>query len=200
MVNQEIFGGLISALSRGETLQKAMISLYNAGYSKKEIQESATLLKSQTPEQIMQKSVQDKKQKFLKKTQKKKIEEKQKTIKLTENLSPEKKPRHFQSGIHSQRVSKYGQKPAPEFKTVIDQTIRNLRDLKSPIQVVKPDADFKPPIIIQRVSDYNSQKPKKASKIIVVILFALLIILLGSLIALFIFRNQLIEIFNNFGF
>ncbi len=200
MVNQEIFGGLISALSRGESLQKAMISLYNAGYSKKEIQESAMLLKSQTPEQIMQKSVQDKKQKSLKETQKKKIEEKQKTIKLTENLSPEKKPRHFQPGRHSQPVSKYGKEAPPEFKAVIDQAIKNLRDLKSPIQVVKPDADFKPPIIIQRVSDYNGQRPKKASKTVVIILFVLLVILLGSLVALFIFRNQLIEIFNNFGF
>jgi hypothetical protein len=38
MVNQEILGGLISALERGESLKKAMMSMYSAGYKKEEIE------------------------------------------------------------------------------------------------------------------------------------------------------------------
>ncbi|MEK6824122.1 MAG: hypothetical protein AABY06_03745 [Nanoarchaeota archaeon] len=39
MVNEEILGGLRHALNRGESLEKAMISFYNAGYRKDEIEE-----------------------------------------------------------------------------------------------------------------------------------------------------------------
>jgi len=44
MVNQEILWGLKSALERGQSLKKAMLSFYNAGYNKNEIEESAKYL------------------------------------------------------------------------------------------------------------------------------------------------------------
>jgi len=50
MVNQEILGGLRLVLNRGESLEKAMLSFYNAGYKKEEIEEAAKFL--QNPEQI----------------------------------------------------------------------------------------------------------------------------------------------------
>ena len=40
MINQEIFWGLKSALERKQSLKLAMISLNNAGYDKKEIEEA----------------------------------------------------------------------------------------------------------------------------------------------------------------
>ena len=52
MVNQEILGGLRLVLNRGESLEKAMLSFYNAGYRKEEIEEAAQFL--QNPEQIQQ--------------------------------------------------------------------------------------------------------------------------------------------------
>ena len=39
MVNKDILGGLKVALSRGDSLQSAMQSFYNAGYTKEEIEE-----------------------------------------------------------------------------------------------------------------------------------------------------------------
>ena len=48
MVNQAIFEGLKRATKKGETLRKAMISFYNAGYPKEEIEEAARLLKTQS--------------------------------------------------------------------------------------------------------------------------------------------------------
>jgi len=48
MVNEEILGGLVSALSRGESLEKAMFSFYNAGYGKNDIEEATRELYNQT--------------------------------------------------------------------------------------------------------------------------------------------------------
>ena len=48
MINEAIFNGLIEALARGESLQNAMFSFYNAGYGKKEIEEAARELYRQT--------------------------------------------------------------------------------------------------------------------------------------------------------
>ncbi len=44
MVNQEILGGLKHALNSGEPLEKAMLSFYNAGYKKEEIEEAARFI------------------------------------------------------------------------------------------------------------------------------------------------------------
>jgi len=53
MVNEEIFGGLKSALERGSSLEKAMLTLFNSGYKREEIEEAARgLLESQSEAQI----------------------------------------------------------------------------------------------------------------------------------------------------
>ncbi len=43
-MNEEILGGLKSALERGESMNKAMMTFYNAGYKKEEIEEAARFL------------------------------------------------------------------------------------------------------------------------------------------------------------
>lgn len=47
MPKQDIIGGLKSALERGESLRQAMITFYNAGYKKEEIEEAARALHEQ---------------------------------------------------------------------------------------------------------------------------------------------------------
>jgi hypothetical protein len=44
MINQDIIEGLKLAMSRGETLEQAMNSFYNAGYKKQDIENSARQL------------------------------------------------------------------------------------------------------------------------------------------------------------
>ena len=44
MPNQEILGGLRHALNQGESLEKAMLSFYNSGYRKEEIEEAARFI------------------------------------------------------------------------------------------------------------------------------------------------------------
>jgi len=46
VVNDDLLGGLKSGLERGEPLQKVMMSLYNSGYKKDEIEEAAHALSS----------------------------------------------------------------------------------------------------------------------------------------------------------
>ena len=46
-MSEEILSGLRSAMSRGDTLQEAMQSFYNAGYLKKDIDAAARKLQSQ---------------------------------------------------------------------------------------------------------------------------------------------------------
>ena len=44
MTNEEILGGLKSALERGESLKKAMMTFFNAGYKREEIEDAARTL------------------------------------------------------------------------------------------------------------------------------------------------------------
>ncbi|MBU2503497.1 MAG: hypothetical protein KJ879_00380 [Nanoarchaeota archaeon] len=49
MPSQDLIEGLKYALSRGDTLDKAMMTFYNSGYPKAEVEEAASELKSQSP-------------------------------------------------------------------------------------------------------------------------------------------------------
>lgn len=48
MVNDEILSGLRMAVSKGELLHKAMMSFYNSGYNKDEIEEAARIIKNES--------------------------------------------------------------------------------------------------------------------------------------------------------
>lgn len=52
MVNDEILGGLKSALERGESMKRAMMTLFNAGYNKGEIEEAARNLTEPSTNQL----------------------------------------------------------------------------------------------------------------------------------------------------
>lgn len=47
MPNQEILGGLKYAINKGESLEKVMLSFYNAGYTKEEIEEAARFIQQE---------------------------------------------------------------------------------------------------------------------------------------------------------
>jgi hypothetical protein len=47
MKKEDIIGGLKSALSRGESMNKAMMTFFNAGYTKEDIESAAGLLHMQ---------------------------------------------------------------------------------------------------------------------------------------------------------
>ncbi len=52
MANMEILEGLRAGLERGQSLKRTMMSFYNAGYSKAEIEEAARALSQQPKEPV----------------------------------------------------------------------------------------------------------------------------------------------------
>jgi len=85
MVNEDILGGLKSALIRGETLKKAMMTLYNSGYKKNYIEEAAAVVQQMTSQGVV-------------------IQKQTAIVKPVEKVVPEK----FQQQTSFQGVSNYG--------------------------------------------------------------------------------------------
>lgn len=139
MVRDDLFGGLKLALSKGETLRKAMITLYNAGYKKEEIEDAAKLLQEQLRNKQVQLSKQfSKPKKVFKKTLQKQI--KPKKISIKENqISP------------SKQISSYG----------------------------------------------NSLQSYQINRMTLIILISFLILLVGTLITVLLFRQSIVEFLNN---
>lgn len=121
MVNKEILEGLRNAMTRGNTLYQAMMSFYNAGYSKQEIEEAAKEIHSSPSVSTQpQKAVSKQPQKTIQKPQATKpstplpspsvstqpkpvLKQQQKPIQKQEEIAPKEK--------NNQLVSKYEGKP-----------------------------------------------------------------------------------------
>jgi hypothetical protein len=144
MTNEEILYGLKAALERGQTLNSAMLSFFNAGYERAEIEEAAMAL-AQVPE----------------------------------NIIPTKKP----------------EKPVLPIAPVSSPP-----KVSTPVQpVIKPKEDISEKVP-QKASNYGEKKNNKLStlnKFIIVILVILLLILISSVIAIFIFKDQIISWLNS---
>jgi len=157
MVNEEILEGLKSAMLRGETLKQAMISFYNAGYKKQEIEISAKVLLQSQPQ--IQKPVQQQQpanQKYPKYIQAKPV---QQPVNISQNVSYYGKP------LKQKQPKKIIQKPKP---------------------ISQP----------QKVSNYGTSQTKPKGKIAILILVFLLLFLLGILISVFFFKEELVDFFN----
>ena len=131
MVKEEILEGLKYALAKGEPLAEAMMTFYNAGYLKKDIEEAARAL--QAPQ-------------------------------LSQTQQPLQQP------------TQPGQQPL--------QQARQPGQLQAPVKVV------------QRVSEYK-ERPKTAGKAVILLLVFFLVVLLGILVAVFLFKDELSELLGN---
>jgi hypothetical protein len=226
MINEEIIGGLVSALSRGEPLEKAMMTFFNAGYGKDEIEESAQEVYKQLGPQAMgiaKGSLQDK------------IDEIAIKAGVTEDKTPKALPAnpnvnadkiqlqntsdkkapdinnpHKEKNKVPQNVSQYGNnnlnnnqyQNADDITNKIVDAIKGIKGVSIPsrIEIVQRNIDSKPsPSVIQKVSDYSGAPQKTVSKAATYILIVVLILLLGALAAVFFFKADLIKFFNNAG-
>ncbi len=157
MINPEILGGLKSAMLRGESVKQAMISFYNAGYKKQDIEDSAkTLLQLQQPVQQPVQQAQPVNEKYPKYIPAKPV---QQPVKI------------------SQKVSNYG---IPRTK-------------KQPKKIIQKPKPVSQP---QKVSNYGTPPTKPKGKIAILILVFLLLFLLGILVSVFFFKEELIDFFN----
>jgi len=93
MVNQEIVGGIEIAVNRGYSVDDAMISFYNAGYDRNEIEEAARYVKSKKEKFVEETKEQKDKPEEKKKERKIKHQRKkknQKQNKMFQNINPTK--------------------------------------------------------------------------------------------------------------
>jgi hypothetical protein len=145
MVNDEILGGLKSALERGESLKRAMMTFFNAGYKREEIEEAAGILNSQ--------------------------------------------------GIQPATSSTTPQPPAITKPIVPPRSVQSdeyvpSAPMSEPVQLQQQNQAVK-----QKVSNYGDESKSKA---LIFILIGILVFLLGTLLAIFIFKNELINFFSSF--
>jgi hypothetical protein len=136
MVNQEILEGIRRAVYKGESLRDAMMSFYNSGYKKADIEEAA---------------------------------------------------RAFQAGQFQNRTQSHE----------IPNPIKNVNFLTQQIKSLAQDIN-KPqeqPKMVQKVSNYEKVKEGLSNKVWIIILSIILLLLLGGLIASFLFKQELIDFF-----
>ncbi|MCK4647455.1 hypothetical protein KAT24_00820 [Candidatus Pacearchaeota archaeon] len=171
MVNEVILGALRSALTRGESLKRAMMTLYNAGYKKEEISEAARLIN----ENGLASSEQPTSQVDTKKLQ---------------------QPVTAQMLAPSTQLSSKSSQPKQLAKQI--QQPQTLQQLQVPQQQVQQPMQQQPPAqnMLQKVSGYG-QPPKPGSKTMIIILGFLLLLLMGILVTIFLFKDELLGFFNN---
>jgi hypothetical protein len=221
MINEEIIGGLVSALSRGQTLESAMMTFYNAGYDKQEIEDSAKEVYKQVGPQKMgvDGSLQETLDEIAIKAGVPVTKDKpaEKPVEPPKETPPEKIVLQNQTEKKPPETTppvKVEEKPAPQtisppvdrnyqsqtdINNKIEEAIKGLRPVNIPskIEIVHKNIDSKSPNVVQHVSDYSSQKT--ISKSVTYVLIGILIVLLIALGAVFLFKDDLIKLFNDLG-
>jgi hypothetical protein len=145
MINEEILGGLKSALERGESLKRAMMTFFNAGYKKEEIEEAAKNLTAQNVQPV-----------------------------ATEpKIIPTSKPISIPKEVKPVEVL-----PAEPIKVQLT-----------------PQVKTQSPTVKQNVSSYGEEPKDKA---LIFVLVSVLIFLVGVLLSIFIFKEELINFFSSF--
>ncbi len=211
VINESILGALNSALARGESLKKAMMTLYNSGYKKEEISEAARSAQASPPATLPQTTpaIPAKKSKrglFKKSTkqptqllpQKQTLQPAQPTQSSEElSLAPSKEltPKAEQSlqPIPTQQTQpQVSPQQVPTQSQVPQQPVPQVPLQQGQVPPQQPASSQTP----QRVSSYG-QPPKPAGKMIIIILGFLLLLLVGILVTIFLFKEELINFFNN---
>ena len=167
MVNKDILAGLRSAIVRGYSLDEAMISFFNAGYKKEEIEESARALQTETsslgglpPQPIWS----------------------------------GQKPGTEASGSKIKQGSAISQ-PIPVQTQAAEASAAGINLAGQTVEekpvISKPSKKF-----ASRASKYSTQANPRI-RTITIILLVLLVILLGILGLMYAFKTQIISFFNN---
>ncbi len=179
MVREDILGGLRTALSRGQTLRQAMMSFYNAGYIKEEIEEAAKALLAEKNQPAQTQFAPGPSAPIFQRSD-------------FTKTSPDEKPREVLSQAAkqtqptqqtTQKVSAYGTPAQPAKQSV------QIQPVQQPTQQTTQKISAYPP----QVQQVQSSKPK--GKTIIFILIALLIILVIGLIAVFFFKDEILAFF-----
>jgi len=183
VAKEDIIRGLEGAMSKGETLEKAMYSFYNAGYKKEDVEAAATALSTHLSQQ----------------------ESLIPNIPMPKKIEVPKKPieiKHPASLPKPVEIKQPIPLPKPVVKTVEKPVVKPV-----PIEIKKPtlqpikQAQQKQIVpqkqkVVQNVSSYE---PARISQRLfwIIVLSITLGILLNVLAAILIFREPLLNFFNH---
>lgn len=227
MVKEDIIGGLLLAVNKGETLQQAMLSFFNAGYKRGEIEMAARDVQSlpDFPTQSQQQNAKPKvslkpasKLKKLPQTSQLKSIKKlkpilqniPKAIKSSISNEPSKKPQTkgpLSLSKSTPKLNEFSNKPPKPHEQ--EQLIK---EFQQPVQTIEqiPEAPFQQPLeplpeqtieqqsqIVNPLASNYGGNRKNPKSTMIWILSGLLISLVLFLGGVFLFRDSLIGFFNN---
>jgi len=194
MVREDILGGLRTALARGQTLRQAMMSFYNAGYVKEEIEEAARTLQAEKNQPLQPQFVPGLITPIFQRTNPMESNSNEKpkevlsqTAKLPQSVQPTKPQTIQKVSAYGTQTPQVQQKIQPQPAQSV-QTIQRVSAYGPPIQPTQL-IQAQPQIIQQPLVG----KPR--GKAIIFILLALLIILVSGLVALFFFKEEIVSLF-----
>ncbi len=172
MVREDIFGMLKTAVQRGKNLQQTAQSLVNSGYLKSEVDEAIQAFTTQGP--MFQPPVQPT---------------------IIQKPQPVQQPRPpAPVGQTKQIVSSYSYPSQPYMQPVI----------YPPQQYIQPSQFYQPQPVFpqfaqfpQIVSEYGQAKKPPIGKMITIIMVAMLAALIGVLVIVFLFKEELTNFINN---
>lgn len=186
MPREDIVRGLEGAMSKGETLERAMYSFYNAGYRREDVEEAARAL-----------SIHLSQQESLIPSSPVSVVVKPKPIKSAEiqvQIPPIVKPSEIS------KPKKESVKPEPKKTDFVFGAVETPKPTLQPlkeVQKMKPKIIEKKPEVIQEVSAYEQKQKLNPRTILIILLSIVLVILLISLTGIFVFREALLNLFNN---
>lgn len=188
MIREDIIGGLKSALTRGYSLKDAMVSFYNAGYKKEEIEEAARRLQHQIFENKELRDLLGQVGGTAAVPEKPALNERvlpSHEIKPAEpNRPAQKAPAPVPRGlsVSPYHKTKKREEDATQFN-LHKHNVAGRKEIKG-----LPGAGFR------RSSEYE---PSTGIRVVTIVLIVLLLLLLGILGVVFLFKNQIIQFFNN---
>lgn len=188
LTNQEILGGLKAALERGQNLKQAMMSFYQAGYRKEEIEDAARaylyLQRGNSEAEVLSKKQPPQ-------------------IKSAENKESEKKPEASSGGLFGkkkeedkkerQKFSLLGKKKEEEKK------FSEVGKTKVPEVGKTNQKNEESKKVVQKISSYENSKKEESkfkSKAVTSILVVTLIVLVIILALVFLFKAELVNFVN----
>ena len=181
MVMEDILEGLKLAMARGDSLQKAMMSFYNAGYKKEDIEEAARALQMRQTNQ------------FNHTAQHTQHSAKQQKKSLLSGLNPLKRAVNGMPLDRNPPLKQAGgiKKPLSQINTLKPRGVQPANNSKS----FKPLKHVIPP---QNVSSYGENTIKPQRDIIAIALALILLTLLGVLVGVFFYKEEIMGFVNKF--
>jgi hypothetical protein len=168
MVNEELVEGIRRALTKGESLQQAMSSFYNAGYERGEIESAARFVQMEQFQNQYNSNnytnINSQNQKVIQPIS-------------PNNQQPKNQNKEVTNQQIAQKISAYG---------------NQIQRPQQPMQMPNQN--------INQVSNYENFPEKKlgvGKTILIVLLVIFLLALAGGLIASLVFKEEIINFFNN---